>query len=112
MEKPNVYAAPSEPVEKVEPVQPAPANKEECSLAIASVVCGGLSFFFGLFTAIPAVICGHKALNDINRNPDKYDSSSRTMSVVGLVLGYVFIGFSALFILVLMVILFAAAGAA
>ncbi len=108
----NVSATPSEPVEKQPPAQPAQTKKEECTLALASVICGGLSFFFGIFTAIPAVICGHMALNELKRNPGKFDSSAKTMSVVGLVLGYVFIGITVLAILVFVVIVVAAIGAA
>jgi len=112
VDDPNVYAAPTEPVEKVPPTQPTQTKKQECTLAIASVICGGLSFFFGIFTAIPAVICGHMALSELKRNPGKYDSSAKTMSVVGLVLGYVFIGITVLGILVFVVIFVVAIGAA
>ncbi len=96
----------------VETAQPVQTKKEECTLAIASVICGGLSFFFGLFTAIPAVICGHMALSDFNRNPGKYDSSAKSMSVIGMVLGYVFIALSVLAILAFIMVFIVAAGAA
>ncbi len=114
MEEPNVYASPSEPVEKenLPPAQSMPQKKEESSLAIASVICGGLSLFFGLFTAIPAVICGHMALSDYKRNPGKYDSSAKSMSVAGIVLGYVFIGITVLMILAFVMIFVVAAAAA
>jgi len=97
-------------VEQAKPV--AYVKKEECGLAIASVICGGLSFFFGMFTALPAVICGHMALADFKRNPGKYDNSAKTMSIIGLVLGYVFIGLSVLAVLVFIMIFVVAAGAA
>ena len=108
MEDSDAYKPPSEPVEKVPPAQ---TNKEQCTLAVASVICGGLSFFIGIFTAIPAVICGHMALSDIKRNPGKYDESAKTMSVVGLILGYVFVGLSVLAILVFVLIFVVAVGA-
>ena len=83
-------------------------KKEESTLAIVSVVCGGLGFFFGFFTAIPAIICGHMALSDLNKNPDKYDSSAKTMSIVGLVLGYLILSITLLFVLVMVVVATAA----
>jgi len=112
MEESNVYKTPSEPVEKLPPTHSTQTKKEECTMAIASVICGGLSLFFGLFTAVPAVICGHMALGDIRRNPDKYDSSAKSMSVAGLVLGYIFIGITVLFLAIFLVIVIVAAGAA
>jgi len=83
-------------------------KKQECSLAIASIICGGLSFIFGFLTAIPAVICGHMALGDIKRNPDKYDTSARTLAIVGTVLGYFWIALTLLFILAIVFIAIAA----
>jgi len=111
MEDSNVSATPSERVEKHPPGEAAQVRKEESTLALASVICGGLSFFFGLFTAIPAVICGHMALGEFKRQPEKFESSVKSMSVIGLILGYVFIGLSVLAILVFVLIFVVAVGA-
>jgi len=73
-------------------------KKQECSLAIVSIICGGLTFIFGFLTIIPAIICGHMALGDIKRNPDKYNSSAKTLAIVG-VLGYFSIVLTLLIIL-------------
>lgn len=65
------------------PAQPPKAN----SLAVASLVCGILEIFFG-FTAIPAVILGHKALRQIRETGEP----GRGMAKAGLVLGWTAIG--------------------
>jgi hypothetical protein len=63
--------------------QPVKAN----SLAVASLVCGILEIFFG-FTAIPAVILGHKALRQIRQTGEP----GRGMAKAGLILGWTAIG--------------------
>jgi hypothetical protein len=63
--------------------QPRRAN----SMAVASLVCGLLEIFFG-FTAIPAVILGHKALRQIRETGEP----GRGMAKAGLVLGWTAIG--------------------
>jgi uncharacterized membrane protein len=67
--------------------QPRRAN----SLAVASLACGLLEIFFG-FTAIPAVILGHKALRQIRQTGEP----GRGMARVGLVLGWTAIGIFAI----------------
>jgi uncharacterized membrane protein len=57
------------------------------SMAVASLVCGLLEIFFG-FTAIPAVILGHKALRQIRQTGEP----GRGMAKAGLVLGWSAIG--------------------
>lgn len=86
--------------------------KQESGLAIASLICGGLGFFFGIFTAIPAVICGHMALKQLKREPDVYNDSSRGYSIAGLILGYIWIGITVLAILFFVVIIIIAAAGA
>ena len=58
-------------------------------LAIASMICGIVGYltcyFVGLL-GIPAVICGHMALNRINSSP--YPVGGRGMAISGLILGY------------------------
>jgi uncharacterized membrane protein len=63
--------------------QPHRAN----SMAVASLVCGVLEIFFG-FTAIPAVILGHRALRQIRQTGEP----GRGMAKAGLVLGWTAIG--------------------
>lgn len=58
-------------------------------LAIASMVCGIVGIFFcylaGLL-GVPAVICGHMALNRITQSP--FPIGGRGMAISGLILGY------------------------
>lgn len=58
-------------------------------LAIASMVCGIVGYltcyFVGVF-GIPAVICGHMALNRIASSP--FPVAGRGMAIAGLILGY------------------------
>lgn len=55
-------------------------------LAIWSLVMGVLSIVCcGIFLSVPAVICGHMALGNINRNPAL---GGRGLAIAGLVLGY------------------------
>lgn len=56
--------------------------------AIASMVCGilGLITCF-IFLGIPAVICGHLALKQINNSP--LPMGGRGMAISGLVMGYI-----------------------
>jgi hypothetical protein len=63
--------------------QPRRAN----SMAVGSLVCGILEIFFG-FTAIPAVILGHKALRQIRQTGEP----GRGMAKAGLILGWSAIG--------------------
>lgn len=83
--------------------QPARPN----SLAVASLVCGILEFFVG-FTAIPAVILGHKALRQIRVTGEP----GRGLAKAGLILGWSAIGLLALIIVlaVLAAVLFTAHG--
>jgi uncharacterized membrane protein len=62
---------------------PAYQPRKTNSLAVASLVCGLLEVFFG-FTAIPAVILGHKALRQIRQTGEP----GTGMAKAGLVLGW------------------------
>lgn len=58
-------------------------------LAIASMVCGiagYLTCYFVGILGIPAVICGHMALNQINNSAEPV--AGRGMAIAGLILGY------------------------
>jgi len=58
-------------------------------LAIASMVCGIVGYLtcclFGIL-GVPAVICGHMAINQINSSP--VPVAGRGMAIAGLILGY------------------------
>ena len=74
-------------------VPPAPAGMpqvggETNGMAIASLVLGILSFAMcGCMTAIPGIVCGHMALGQIKREPERY--KGRELAIVGLVLSYI-----------------------
>jgi uncharacterized membrane protein len=76
-------------------------------LAVASLVCGILELFLG-FTAIPAVILGHRALRQIRVTGEP----GRGLAKAGLVLGWTAIGLFALIValMVLMAVLLSAHG--
>ena len=66
----------------------APPPNPNSSLAISSLILGVLSFVcFSILTAVPAVICGHMALNQIRRG--EVAESNRGLAIAGLVLGYI-----------------------
>lgn len=68
------------------PYQPAASNGN----SIASLVCGIISLFmcyFGIIAAIPAVICGHLALKQINESA--VPMGGRGMAIAGLITGYI-----------------------
>lgn len=62
---------------------------QSSGLAVASMVCGIVGYLtcylVGIF-GIPAVICGHMALNRIARSP--FPIAGRGMAITGLILGY------------------------
>ena len=70
------------------PLPTRPATGHQTGLATTSLVLGILGFFTCL-TSIPAVICGHIALNNTKRSPEQYGGSGQ--AVAGLVMGYVVI---------------------
>lgn len=61
--------------------------------AIASLVCGILLLFFP--ASIAAVILGHLALSDIKKSNGRL--SGQGLAIAGLVMGYLGVGFTALF---------------
>jgi len=80
------------PVPDVTPVSASPTGKSaNAPLAIWSLVLGILSITcFSILTAIPAVICGHKAQSRIKASCGKLDGAG--MALAGLILGYIAIG--------------------
>ncbi|MDA7541132.1 DUF4190 domain-containing protein [bacterium] len=88
----------SPPVEGVEGASytPGPSLPVTNGLAIASMICGILSlilfcFCGGLFLGIPAVICGHLSLNQLNASGNS--QQGRGMAIAGLICGYLGIAF-------------------
>jgi uncharacterized membrane protein len=61
-----------------------PARKTANSLAIASMILGIAEIPTLGITAIPAIVCGHKARQEMRESGEPGDG----MAVVGLVLGY------------------------
>ncbi len=75
---------------------PVGGAQQQSGLSITSLVLGILGLVcLGPLTGIPAIICGHIALNRTRREPQQY--GGRGMAIAGLVLGYV----SLVFILIL-----------
>lgn len=78
---------------------PPPANHGTRTdpLAIWSLVLGILSWFcFSILTGIPAIICGHRSLGRIRKNPML---GGKGMAITGLALGYI----GTAFILILLI---------
>jgi hypothetical protein len=70
-----------------------PSAPKTCGLAIWSLVLGILSLFcFYIFTAIPGVICGHKALSLIKSSGGALKGEG--LAIGGLVTGYLGIALS------------------
>jgi hypothetical protein len=68
-----------------------PNPPQTSGLAVWSLVLGILSLpCLSIFSAIPAVICGHKALSRINYS--RGSLSGKGLAIAGLVTGYVGIG--------------------
>ncbi len=96
----NPYAAPPVPNSYAPPPVPnysSPQASLDQSLAIASVVCGGLSFVcFGMLLGIPAIITGVMARNRIKQDPTRYTGAGLAMA--GMVLGGISTALSLLWI--------------
>jgi serine/threonine protein kinase len=60
---------------------------------------GIASWFCVICTAVPAVACGHKALGKIRRG-DKAESGKR-MAIAGLVMGYLFFGWTVIKVIIM-----------
>jgi len=72
----------------LEPARGAPGNQKRSGLAITSFVFGILSMLcLGLFTGLPAIICGHVAHRRSRRSPDQY--GGRGLAIAGFVMGYI-----------------------
>lgn len=80
---------------------PVPQSKIS-ALAIWSLVLGILSVTcFSIFSAIPGVICGHKALSQINNSGGAL--SGRSLAIAGLTISYIGIALAVLCIVLVVV---------
>lgn len=73
--------------------------------AVASLVLGIISLvtcYFGIFFAIPGVICGHMALSEINQSEGRQEG--RGLAIAGLVLNYIWVGLILLVLLCFLLI--------
>jgi hypothetical protein len=83
--------------EPIPPLPGSPAQPATSALAIWSLVLGILSLVcFSIFTAIPGVICGHKALSRIKLSGGGL--GGRGLAIAGLVTGYLGIAWAVLLI--------------
>ena len=83
-----------------ETIPPLPGNAPQpknSALAIWSLVLGILSLTcFSIFSAIPGVICGHKALSKIKQSGGAL--TGQGLAIAGLVTGYLGILWAVIFI--------------
>ena len=78
-------------------------------MAIAALVTGILSLTLcGLFTAIPAIICGHIGV----KQADNGEASGRSMAMAGMIMGYASLAITVLGIILWVVIASIAVGTA
>ena len=90
------YAPPAADL-NVGPGVPPPTGPANNGLAIASLICGIMGFLCGgIFVAVPAIIMGHIARGQINREPEKFQGGG--MALAGLILGYVCLAINILII--------------
>jgi len=78
-------------------------------MAVAALVTGILSLTLcGIFTAIPAIICGHIGVKQANNG----EASGRSMAMAGMIMGYVSLAITLLIIIAYVAIIVLAVGAA
>ena len=78
-------------------------------MAIAALVTGILSLTLcGIFTAIPAIICGHVGV----KQADNGEASGRTMAMAGMIMGYISLALTLLAIIAYVVLIVFVVGAA
>jgi hypothetical protein len=75
------------------------------SLAIASLVCGMCQLFLGIFSGIPAIVLGHVARRQIRETGEQ----GAGLALTGLILGYVGIALTVLFVILIIALIGTAA---
>ncbi|GGO55540.1 hypothetical protein GCM10012287_47050 [Streptomyces daqingensis] len=84
------------PLQQPPPIVPyAPPHRPQNGTATAALVCGIISPLVWGLSAIPAVILGHKARNEIRRTGEQGEGAA----TVGLVLGWLWIALGAMMML-------------
>jgi predicted small integral membrane protein len=93
--------------EQMQAPSPPDQGQKTLPLANASFVLGFLScVMLGIFSAIPAVICGHISLSKLKREPTKYTNKDKRIVIAGLILGYLGIIISIIFAVIMLSIFF------
>jgi len=83
--------------EPIPPLPSVPSQPKTATLAVWSLVLGILSLLcFSIFTAIPGVICGHKALSKIKNSDGAL--TGQGVAIAGLVTGYLGIAWAVIMI--------------
>ena len=75
--------------------------KPTSQLAIASLICG-VGSFMCCITFIPAIICGHMALNEIKRSEGRLDG--KVPALIGTILGYVGLGVLVVYVVIIAIV--------
>jgi hypothetical protein len=97
---------PAAPPQVYQPVTGVPGASN--GLAVAALVCGVAQFFgFWLLGTIPAIVLGHMARKQIRQTGQQGDG----MATAGIILGYIGVAFTVLFVIVILVIVSAASHA-
>lgn len=69
-------------------------------MAIAALVCGVCQVFFWFLAGIPAIVLGHMARKQIRQTGEAGDG----MALAGIILGYVGLALTALFVVLIVII--------
>lgn len=85
--------------------QPFGAQSQTNGLAIAALVCGVCQVFLWFLAAIPAVVLGHMARKQIRQTGEQGDG----MALAGMILGYIGVALTVLFVIIVVIIGVAAA---
>ncbi|MGY0505356.1 DUF4190 domain-containing protein [Luteimonas sp. e5] len=81
-----------------------PPARQTSALAVVSLISGLLSWLaLPLVGSVVAIVCGHMARSEIRKQPQQLEGD--TMAVIGLVLGWLQIGFVVLALLVIFLFL-------
>lgn len=81
------------------------AQGQTNGLAIAALVCGVAQVFLWFLAAIPAVVLGHMARKQIRQTGEQGDG----MALAGLILGYIGLALTVLFVILIVIIAVSAA---
>lgn len=74
-------------------------------LAIAALICGVCQVFFWFLAGVPAIVLGHMARKQIRQTGEQGDG----MALAGMILGYIGMALTVLFVIIIVIIAIAAA---